>query len=224
MDQIWVEIENLEVHRAGGAWVAVGVEAEPFDLKAIEGIEEFLASQVLEAGRYTQLRLDVKQVTVVVGEEEHDATVPSGKIRLVGTFEVKAGSTTTIVLDFDGKKSVLVTGGGKYTFKPVIKLMVSGAPEAPDVSTEIITITTTSLADGEVGTDYSAEVEATEGTVPYTWSISAGSLPDGLTQDEDTGAISGNPTTAGEYTFTVQVDDSSDPAQSDTQELTITIT
>jgi len=93
------------------------------------GIEEFLASQVVEVGRYTQLRLDVETVTVVVGEEEHAATVPSGAIKLVGTFEVKENENTVITLDFDGKKSVLVTGGGKYTFKPVVKLMVSGAPD-----------------------------------------------------------------------------------------------
>ena len=83
--------------------------------------------------------------------------------------------------------------------------------------------TTTSLPDGEVGTAYAATVEVTGGMEPYTWTISHGSLPDGLTLDSATGEISGTPTTADDHTFTVQVEDSSDPAQSDTQELSIHI-
>lgn len=219
MDHIWVEIENLEVHRAGGTWTTIAANTNPFDLKAIEGIEEFLASQISDVGRYTQLRLDVKTVTVVVGEDEYDATVPGGKIKLVGTFEVVENNTTVITLDFNGEKSVLVTGVGNYIFKPVIKLLVSGAPG----DSEALEITTTSLPDGQVEVAYTATLEATGGTEPYTWSISDGSLPDGLTLDSGTGVISGTPTTEEDYSFTVQVEDSSDPLLSDTEEFNIEI-
>ncbi len=82
------------------------------------------------AGWYTQLRLDIKSVDIVVGVGEeavhHDAKVPSGKIKLVGPFEVIENGVTEITLDFNGEKSVLVTGNGEYIFKPVIKLLVSG--------------------------------------------------------------------------------------------------
>ena len=44
---------------------------------------------------------------------------------------------------------------------------------------------------------------ATGGTTPYTWSVSAGSLPAGLTLTAETGVISGTPTTAATSTFTV---------------------
>ena len=40
-----------------------------------------------------------------------------------------------------------------------------------------LTITTTSLSNGVVGTAYSASVVASGGTLPYTWSITSGSLP-----------------------------------------------
>ncbi len=60
---------------------------------------------------------------------------------------------------------------------------------------------------GEVGVAYApVAMAATGGVQPYTWSISAGALPDGLALGSD-GTVSGTPTTAGTFTFTVQVAD-----------------
>jgi len=50
-------------------------------------------------------------------------------------------------------------------------------------------------------------LSATGGTGAYTWSISAGTLPPGLTLNASQGIISGTPTTPGNYPFTVQVTD-----------------
>jgi hypothetical protein len=77
-------------------------------------------------------------------------------------------------------------------------------------SSATVSITTTSLPDGTVGTAYTATVTATGGATPYTWSITSGSLPPGLTGDPSTGAISGTPTKAGTSNFTVQVTDANE--------------
>ena len=122
-----MDIKNLEVHRSDGEWETIAVDTEPFNLKAIEGIQDFLAEQIVEAGTYTQVRFEVNSVTVVTDDDvEHDAKVPSGRIKLVGAFQVVGGEPTEITLDFNGKKSVVVTGNGEYIFKPVIKLLVAG--------------------------------------------------------------------------------------------------
>ncbi len=66
---------------------------------------------------------------------------------------------------------------------------------------------------------FTATCSASGGTPPYSWSISAGALPAGLALNS--GVISGTPSTAGAYSFTVRVVDSS--SQSATQSYSGTI-
>src|SRR5215471_15863947 len=77
------------------------------------------------------------------------------------------------------------------------------------VGPDLLSIDTTCpLPDGTVGTPYSATLTATGGTAPYTWTLLSGSLPPGLSLS-GAGVISGTPTTAGTYTFTLKVVDAS---------------
>ena len=74
-----------------------------------------------------------------------------------------------------------------------------------------LAITTTSLPGGSVGTAYGSTVQATGGAQLYTWSITSGSLPAGLSINASSGAISGTPTATGTSDFTVTVEDSESP-------------
>lgn len=71
-----------------------------------------------------------------------------------------------------------------------------------------VTITTPSLPEGSEGQSYAAQLAASGGLPPYTWSTTSGGLPPGLTL-AGTGAISGTPTTSGLFSFTVQAADTS---------------
>ncbi|MBN2104135.1 putative Ig domain-containing protein [bacterium] len=77
-------------------------------------------------------------------------------------------------------------------------------------------IITDTVPDGYLESFYTQSVCATDGVLPYTWSVSQGELPEGLAIEyEEDGAcvtITGTPETQGDYTLTLQVTDSSDPA------------
>lgn len=61
---------------------------------------------------------------------------------------------------------------------------------------------------GEAGAPYSCQLTASNGTAPYVFAITAGSLPPGLSLNTSTGAISGTPLSGGSFGFTAQVTDS----------------
>jgi hypothetical protein len=67
-------------------------------------------------------------------------------------------------------------------------------------------IMTSQLSGGAQSVAYMVVLAALGGTTPYTWSRTSGSLPTGLTLSS-TGQISGTPTVAGSFPFTVQVSD-----------------
>lgn len=81
------------------------------------------------------------------------------------------------------------------------------------------TITTTDLPNGTVDTAYSQTLTA-DGTAPIKWSVTDGSLPDGLSLNESTGEISGTPTAETTSTFTVTA---TNDVGSDSKEFTLTI-
>jgi hypothetical protein len=102
----------------------------------------------------------------------------------------------------------------------------SGSNNPPPIA---LTITTTSLLGGTASMSYGpATLNATGGSTPYVWSWSAqagSTLPVGLsikTNPDNTGSISGIPTTAGSFQVTVTVDGSA-PGQAANANLTIVI-
>lgn len=84
----------------------------------------------------------------------------------------------------------------------------------------IASIITKSLPNGVVGTNYSTYVQGAGGTLPYSWGV-IGTLPTSLSIDIDNGLISGNPTVAGIYSFSIILQD--DVGNVDTKSFTIEI-
>ena len=116
-----------------------------------------------------------------------------------------------------------VTGTSNFTVE-VSDAQVQTATKALSVTISSVsspTVTTTSLPTGTVDASYNAALAASGGVTPYSWSITLGSLPAGLTLTSSTGAISGTPTTAGTSNFTVRLTDAN--SQTASKALGITI-
>jgi Putative Ig domain len=83
-----------------------------------------------------------------------------------------------------------------------------------------VAITTASLPSGVVSDAYSATLTASGGTAPYTWQVS-GPLPAGLILSGAT--LSGTPTVAGTFPFSITASDSSSPVQTASQAFSIVV-
>jgi hypothetical protein len=98
-------------------------------------------------------------------------------------------------------------------------------PQSATLSTSIVvdshlTITKSTLKNGEQTQPYADSFSAVNGTPPLTWSLN-GTLPSGLTFTPATGQVTGNPTAWGGYPYTVTVSDST--SQTDSAQNTLTI-
>lgn len=76
-----------------------------------------------------------------------------------------------------------------------------------DCAVPTVSVTCPVVATGTVGTAYSDAVVASGGTGPYTYAVSAGALPPGLSLNASTGAITGTPSADGVFGVQFQVTD-----------------
>ena len=106
--------------------------------------------------------------------------------------------------------TVKVTDSDGSTDEALLSITINAVPN----------ITTTSPLYGAAGTPYGETLTVTGGTLPVTWDIILGDLPDGLSLNAD-GLISGTPTANEAQTFTVRVTDN--VGAIDTQELLLII-
>lgn len=127
-----VTLTKIEVHRASdnvsdnaSGWITIIDYKVTFDLFEIIEEADILGSENVTTGKYTQIRMDVIEIAgLTTDNTTYIATVPSGKLKLIKPFEVKEGWITILTIDFDGDKSLTMTGKGKFKFSPVVKLLV----------------------------------------------------------------------------------------------------
>ncbi len=89
------------------------------------------------------------------------------------------------------------------------------------VTEPTLTISTSSLPNGVVGSAYSVLLHASGGSSPYTWTVQSGQLPLGLALSGTSGNIAGKPTTAETSPFTIGVHDATGAAASKALSITI---
>jgi hypothetical protein len=118
--------------------------------------------------------------------------LPSG-ITLSSSGIVAGAASTSGTYNFTAK----VTDATSGTDTQALSIVIAGAPG----------VVTAGLPDGSVGTAYSQSIVSSGGIPPYTYALRTGSLPPGVSLSSS-GTVSGTPTVAGTYDFTVQMTDS----------------
>ena len=103
--------------------------------------------------------------------------------------------------------------GNPFVFSVTVKDSAGNISPAQALSIKInsgLSIISPILPIGTVGVAYSAPLTAGGGMPPYSWTVSSGALPNGLTLNSSTGVITGTPTTAAgsPFTFSITVKDS----------------
>ncbi|MBI1920576.1 MAG: putative Ig domain-containing protein [Geobacter sp.] len=126
-----------------------------------------------------------------------------------GTSKSVTASTTpsglAVDITYDGSVNPPAAAGSYAVVAVVNDPNYQGSASDVLVIYPPLIIDSTPLPPGDTGYQYLQALTATGGLVPYSWSVSAGSLPPGLTLDSATGTIFGTSVTPGVYTFDVQV-------------------
>jgi hypothetical protein len=138
-------------------------------------------------------------------------------------WSVSTGALPTgLTLNAAGSLTGTPTAAGTFNFTVQV---VDAAGRSATASftitvTAALTITTATLPNGTVGSAYSQTLVLAGGSGTFTWSVSTGTLPGGITLNPATGLLSGTPSAPGTFTFTVSA---TGGGQSAKQSLTITV-
>ncbi len=183
--------------------------------------------QVFVSGNPTQASVSAWTSTMVDKGESINAISCATNAMCVAADvngQVISGTSSSVTISVPGDASGVFDGA---------------FPASATVGTAFPTVTTdTQECSTAISTGLKSAMCATGGTAPYTWSISAGSLPPGLclypqgtvtgacptSVSNNTSQVAGTPTATGTFAFTVQVTDSSTPPQSATLSGTVVVT
>ncbi|HLH07365.1 MAG TPA: DUF4082 domain-containing protein [Terriglobales bacterium] len=160
--------------------------------------------------------------TVAVGTDQQfvaTGTYSDGSSRDI-TSQVAWASSNTSVATITSSGLVSVLAAGSSTITASLNSIAGGTTLTGQVG--VLGITTATLPTGIVNGSYSTTLSASGGVPPYSWTLVSGTLPSGLTLSSG-GILSGTPTVAGTFSFTVQVADSAVPQHSATIQYSLVI-
>lgn len=126
VEKVLITFSSVEAH-IDGTWITVTSAPQTIDLlEWNNGKAMVLGDKELGPGKYTQIRLNVSKSEIVVDGVTKPLTIPSGDetgLKLTHNFDIVAGTTVELMLDFDVTRSVNVTGNGEYKLKPTIRVI-----------------------------------------------------------------------------------------------------
>ncbi|WP_425598817.1 putative Ig domain-containing protein [Xanthomonas cannabis] len=152
-------------------------------------------------------------VTVNYATADGTATAGSDYAARSGTLSFAPGTTTqTVAISVNGDLSVEPNETYRVVLSSATNATIARATGTGTINNDdaVVVIAPASLPAATAGTAYTQNLSASGGTAPYTFALSAGALPAGVTLNAS-GVLSGTPTASGSFNFTVSATDSGAP-------------
>jgi hypothetical protein len=139
---VLVTFSEVASHRDGN-WTRLpfpGGSTRTCDLKKLQNnAQDLLGGGAISPGTYTMVRLVVQSAKIYFDNSAQSPTpcaasiaepagasavltIPSGEVRLNGSFGLTSSAPTTVLVDFDGESSI-IQNGSNYTMQPVIRIV-----------------------------------------------------------------------------------------------------
>ncbi|GAM07794.1 thermophilic serine proteinase [Geobacter sp. OR-1] len=204
-DRSWIEIRNLIL--------SSGDEKEGLTGGTVTGkrINAYNALSCSGVSSITPLKFPTSLTAgtpVIISVLSSACGVPSESV----TMTTSGNQTFPMLDDGQGEDKAANDGIFTLTWTPAASTPEKLTFSSPTASKVIVvpefSITSNTLTPGIKNKPYTFTLAAVGGLAPYTWAITSGTLPAGLSLDSATGVISGTPTSNGEFSFTVQATES----------------
>ena len=170
--------------------------------------------------------LDSGQTLSITAAVVNDTTAKGASFTVSGPGTVSAPTRTS--LSSTSYETTVYTAPAVTA--PATATVTAAALNTPSQTASItitinppLIITSTTLPAATAGVAYATSLTGIGGTSPYTWAVSSGALPTGISVAPSTGILSGKPTVAGTFSFTVSLTDSSSVPQTVTQAYTLNV-
>lgn len=209
--------------------VSMLLDVGPHSVEGVFTPSESLSPYYTTASNSTGFNVQTSYYYVagsIFGDNNQDGVWDTGEYGLVSEFTINLDQDCDETVDYTVVNNYWgnfqfnnIPGGFNYCLAvdtppgyvqttQVEPFYLSGYTDSVDIGLYIpsISISPYEIPSGSIGVEYSQTFTAIGGTEPYTFTIIESTLPDGLALST-AGVLSGTPTTAGNYAFTVQAED-----------------
>jgi hypothetical protein len=188
--------------------VSVSDSAAPTASDSAQGILQ-LAQQLQVTGQFNAIYIGqpyFSSLGIIGGTYPYTWTISSGTLPAGLTLTANGTLTGTPTQIGSKNVSISVTDSGT----PPYAITVS---ETLNVVPTLLSVLGDPLSPAPVNSVYHSQIPISGGTPPYSFRLTSGQLPPGLTLDSGTGFIDGTPTQIGTFNFVAGGSDSGNPVQ-----------
>ncbi len=179
--------------------------------RTAQGVQNFALAVSSHAAPAVQLTIAPSALSLASGASHQFAATVSNTSNHAVTWWASAGKITSTGLftapavSASAKVEIIATSGADLSKNAFATVSVS--PAAQPTTSGSLAMTNLSLPQATEGVPYSAGLQATGGSAPYSWKMATGSLPAGLSFNAAQALISGVATQNGTFPITIQATD-----------------